>query len=293
MAARLIAIRNASPSSGSAGMTRSGSAYRASLASAALFLLIGCGGAPPPAAAPEPEPEVETAPEPERPARPEIPIEDRVRAPFAVQSEGRTAPREQRRNLVVLDRAPAAPAAQTTPAAPAAAREAERGSAAPAGGASAPRPPATPAPPAPRDAAPAAGSGTQRTAAPREHTVAVGETFFGIAREYGVTPSALSAVNPGVDTERLRAGQVLRLPAYASRARTESPARPATQPARPPAAAAPAPARPAGQQRTHRVAAGETLWSIARRYGVTPEQVRSANRMTDDTVRIGQTLVIP
>jgi LysM repeat protein len=261
----------------------------------ALLVLAGCGSPPPPAAAPEPEPEPEISAEPAPAAVPEIPVEERIRAPFAVQSQGRTAPRTPRNDLVILDRAPS-PAAATAPrdtAAPATAA-AQRPAPAAAGT-------ATPGRTAPATGAAAGGSGTAaRPAAPRQHTVEVGETFFGIARRYGVTPSALTAVNPGIDSDRLRAGQVLQLPAYAGRpteggapAATPAPARPA------PTGAAPAP-RPAqqtaqrpAQQRTHRVASGETLWSIARRYNVTTEQIRAANRLTSDTVRIGQTLVIP
>ncbi len=101
---------------------------------------------------------------------------------------------------------------------------------------------------------------------PRTHEVERGETWYGIARRYGVAPAALAAVNPGANPERIRSGQVLRIPS-------------ATAPAR--------------GQRTHTVAGGDSLWGIARRYGVTVEQIRAANRLPGDRVRIGQTLVIP
>jgi LysM repeat protein/soluble lytic murein transglycosylase-like protein len=45
--------------------------------------------------------------------------------------------------------------------------------------------------------------------------------------------------------------------------------------------------------RTHTVADGETLWSIARRYDVTVDAVRAANEMETETIRLGQTLRIP
>jgi LysM repeat protein/soluble lytic murein transglycosylase-like protein len=46
--------------------------------------------------------------------------------------------------------------------------------------------------------------------------------------------------------------------------------------------------------RTHTVADGETLWSIARRYEVTVEAVREANEIEEsETIRPGQTLRIP
>ncbi|HYR09048.1 MAG TPA: LysM peptidoglycan-binding domain-containing protein, partial [Longimicrobium sp.] len=45
--------------------------------------------------------------------------------------------------------------------------------------------------------------------------------------------------------------------------------------------------------RSHVVQAGETLFGIARRYGVTVEAIRRANQMETDQVRTGQRIVIP
>ncbi|HEX6071291.1 MAG TPA: LysM peptidoglycan-binding domain-containing protein, partial [Longimicrobiaceae bacterium] len=81
----------------------------------------------------------------------------------------------------------------------------------------------------------------------------------------------LAAANPDVDPERLRSGTVLRIPAAGTT----------------PAAAAPA------ATRIHTVTRGDTLFGIARRYGVSAAAIRTANRLTDDVVRLGQTLVIP
>lgn len=44
---------------------------------------------------------------------------------------------------------------------------------------------------------------------------------------------------------------------------------------------------------THKVAAGESLASIAERYGVTPEQIKEANHLRRNAVRTGQQLRIP
>jgi len=49
----------------------------------------------------------------------------------------------------------------------------------------------------------------------------------------------------------------------------------------------------AGTNGSHRVAPGETLWSIARRYGMTVEELRRVNRLSDDaTIKVGQDLVV-
>ncbi len=60
----------------------------------------------------------------------------------------------------------------------------------------------------------------------------------------------------------------------------------------PPAAPAPAPTAPAGGT-TYVVQAGDTLFSIAVRFGTTVEAIRQANNLTGDTIYVGQTLVIP
>lgn len=119
--------------------------------------------------------------------------------------------------------------------------------------ATAPSPPRPPAPPA------------ESVTSVRAHEVQRGDTWYGIAQRYGVPPRELAAANPGVDPERIRIGQVLRIPLAAE----------------------------AAPSRSHRVGPGDTLWGIARRYDVSVEDIRRANRMTDDRVRLNQTLVIP
>jgi membrane-bound lytic murein transglycosylase D len=136
----------------------------------------------------------------------------------------------------------------------------------------------------------------------RTHTVAAGETLYGIARKYGATSAQLRALNPDVEWQNLDVGTVLRLPP----ARTgTTPARPASPPGErsatrageasgqraPPRATTPPAA--STRRRTHTVATGETLYGLARRYGVTVEAIKAANDMEGDAVRIGQTLVIP
>ncbi|MBC6696792.1 LysM peptidoglycan-binding domain-containing protein [Hymenobacter puniceus] len=70
----------------------------------------------------------------------------------------------------------------------------------------------------------------------------------------------------------------------------------AATPAKPTAAivpAKPAPAKPTTKAvRHHTVAKGETLFAIARQYGVKPAQLLSWNSKSDNSVRIGEVLTI-
>jgi LysM repeat protein len=44
---------------------------------------------------------------------------------------------------------------------------------------------------------------------------------------------------------------------------------------------------------THTVRSSDTLWRISDKYGTTPTQIKAANRLTNDVVTEGQTLIIP
>lgn len=64
---------------------------------------------------------------------------------------------------------------------------------------------------------PAPGAAAQPTTAPqpgqqRVHTVQQGEWLYAIARQYGVTPEAIRAANPGVNLDTLFVGQQIIIP---------------------------------------------------------------------------------
>ncbi|MBN1877664.1 MAG: LysM peptidoglycan-binding domain-containing protein [Anaerolineae bacterium] len=51
----------------------------------------------------------------------------------------------------------------------------------------------------------------------------------------------------------------------------------------------------AGQsaERTHTVQTGDTLYKLSQQYGVSVDAIRQRNNLTGDTIKVGQTLIIP
>jgi len=93
------------------------------------------------------------------------------------------------------------------------------------------------------------------------HRVRRGETLSQIADEYGVGAAALAEANHISDPNRIRAGQVLIIPA---------------------------------ESVVHRVVRGDSVWKLGRIYGVSVNSIAKANNLTDPArIRSGQCLIIP
>lgn len=179
-----------------------------------------------------------------------------------------SAPTATPTSLVFQD-SPAASAASAAAPQPAPLTEQELAPAAPVAAAPAPV------------AAPAAG-GT--------YTVKAGDTLSAIAARHHTTYAQLAAVNGIAPTATLKIGQTLRLPAAgtAVAAAPKASAKPAAKPAAPKAVK--------GKGSVHTVKAGETLYAIARKNGISPAALMQANHLTPQTagkLSIGTTLTIP
>ena len=104
----------------------------------------------------------------------------------------------------------------------------------------------------------------------RYHTIQSGETLYRLGQMYGITPQAICAANPGLSINNFRTGEVILIPAAAQA--PEQPAAVPEQPKEEEKSAATTDIRT-----THKVEKGETLYSLARRYGVTEEELLAAN----------------
>ena len=142
---------------------------------------------------------------------------------------------------------------------------------------------------------PASGAGEGAREEGREgvHRVGRGETLGEIAREYGMSARELAELNGIGDPRKIREGQLLEVPGSGPAPASAGPGELASASATAPEPAAQAKA-PAEVATIHRVERGETLLSIARRYGVGMATIAARNDIRDPRdLREGQRLEIP
>jgi LysM repeat protein len=99
------------------------------------------------------------------------------------------------------------------------------------------------------------------------HRVETKETLFSISRKYGVALLSVVENNPGADSG-LDIGQEIKVP-YSPNNRTKT-----------------------KEGTIHRVGPKETLYSIAKQYGVTVEDLKNWNNLSNAGLKLGQELLI-
>ena len=121
------------------------------------------------------------------------------------------------------------------------------------------------------------------------YTLKWGDTLSGVAKRFDVPVPAITAANGIKDADKVREGRTLTIPEHA--AAQVAAAKPiAAVAARAGVTDAPAPAG----GRTHKVVWGETLGSIAKKYGIKIDELRKLNAITNDRrVREGRDLQLP
>ena len=92
-----------------------------------------------------------------------------------------------------------------------------------------------------------------------------GDTLYSIARSYNTTVDAIKSLN-NLSSDVLSIGQMLRIPVKESGGSVST---------------------------TYTVQAGDTLYSIARRYNTTVDAIKSLNHLSSNVLSIGQVLKIP
>lgn len=98
------------------------------------------------------------------------------------------------------------------------------------------------------------------------HTITKGQSLYSIASMYNVTTGDIIKMNPGSE-DKIKAGETLKIPQKSGG--TE-------------------------QQKFHTIQAGETLYKLTQRYGVTAQRICQANPgLSAENFRIGQVIAIP
>ncbi len=95
------------------------------------------------------------------------------------------------------------------------------------------------------------------------YTVTKGDTLYGIASKYGVTVDSLKSLN-NLSSNTLSIGQVLKIPSTTNDSKL-----------------------------TYTVKKGDSLYSIARTYNTTVDEIKRLNNLVSNTLSIGQTLILP
>ncbi len=103
----------------------------------------------------------------------------------------------------------------------------------------------------------------------KSHTVESKETVYGISKQYGISIEDLQKLNPDIKNG-LKEGMVLTIP--------DSKPKPKENPSK---------------LKTHLVLDGETLYSLAKEYQTTPEEIKKVNNGLADGLKSGLEIFIP
>ncbi len=159
------------------------------------------------------------------------------------------------------------------------------------------------------------GESAVSTGGRRTYTIQAGDTFSGIADQFGITLEELIAANPDVDPTSLVAGDVITLPEAVTAAPPAATATPGEAPVEeeptveapveeiPTDTPVPVPTEPPppvdtptaqSLGTTYVVQAGDTFATIAAQFGITIEALAAANPGVDsNNLSIGQVLMLP
>jgi len=101
---------------------------------------------------------------------------------------------------------------------------------------------------------------------PVTHQVKAGDTLFKLSQQYGISIDKLKSIN-NLSSSTIYVGQILKL-------------KPTAAPEK----------KVKASSDTYTVNAGDSLWSIANKLGITVDVIKKANQLTNDTIYPGQVL---
>ena len=99
-----------------------------------------------------------------------------------------------------------------------------------------------------------------------DYVVSAGDTLWAIARKFNVSVDDIKALN-NLSSNNLSIGMILKIPLYSNKQNEET--------------------------NVYVVKSGDSLWSIARKFNSTVDEIKSLNGLKSNVLRIGQRLVVP
>ena len=99
-----------------------------------------------------------------------------------------------------------------------------------------------------------------------DYVVSAGDTLWAIARKFNVSVDDIKALN-NLSSNNLSIGMILKIPLYSNKQNEET--------------------------NVYVVKSGDSLWSIARMFNTTVDEIKSLNSLKSNVLRIGQRLVVP
>jgi LysM repeat protein len=113
-----------------------------------------------------------------------------------------------------------------------------------------------------------------------EYIIVKGDNFYDLAKKHGVTMKAIEDANPGKDPKKLKLGDKIIIPASTTTTTTTS------------TGASVGTTAATGEQ-IYVVKSGDTLTAIAKAHSITLKELRAANNLTTDRIKVGEKLKIP
>jgi LysM repeat protein len=126
--------------------------------------------------------------------------------------------------------------------------------------------PVTPPPPPP----------VVETPTTKEYVVAKGDSYYSIAKKFGVKMKEVESANPTIPATKLKVGQKIQIPASAGSGTSTTSTGTDT-----------------GGMETYTVKSGDSLSKIAKQFSVTIKALRAANDMKTDKIKVGDKLKVP
>lgn len=123
------------------------------------------------------------------------------------------------------------------------------------------------------------------------YTVKKGDTLWDIAQKYGVSFKELAAYNNMDPDDTLIVGKTLTVPPGGEAQPNDRGAETATIAT--PESGGGIEKQPIPSDRKYTVKSGDSLWVIARKFGVKVSALKRVNDMTSDTIHVGDVIVLP